>query len=462
MKRSSKFTFVIFVTILTVLFLSLLYVFVPLVQGSDRIIVVLALIGAHAVIFILIYQIYLTYLKPNEQIKVVLDELIKGNYSARAYEKSHHGIDRLGYAVNKLAFNLQNLNRQDKMHSRQLHTVIDNMESGIMLLDTQGYVQLINRKFTNLFDLTEQEVKNKLYYHVLTHDSIYQAVQDAFLYEDTIKNSITLTKGNAKIYIEIVAVPFFNESRELRGLVFVFHDISELKQVEQIRKDFVANVSHELKTPVTSIKGFAETMLDDDSIDPEMLRKFLTIIYKESDRLQSLIHDLLELSKLERDEFKINLNRINFSSIVRESVTIVKDMANKRNVELILDVNDDLNLTGDEQRLKQVILNLLYNAISYSKKDGKVHVSAYKNQQWLTLTVKDNGIGIPESLIGRIFERFYRVDQGRSRETGGTGLGLAIVKHIVEAHDGFIEVDSQYGVGSTFTINLPITHGLTN
>lgn len=434
---------------------------VPLVQGGDRLVVVLLLIGAHAAIFIMLYQIYLKYLKPNEQIKAVLTELIKGNYTARSYEKSHHGVDHLGYAVNKLAFNLQNLNRQDKMHSRQLHTVIENMESGIMLIDTKGYVQLINRKFTELFDLTEAEVTNQLYYQVLNQKRVYQAVQDAFLYEETFKNSITLTKGQTKLFIEIVAVPFFNESNDLRGLVFVFHDITELKHVDQIRKDFVANVSHELKTPITSIKGFAETMLDDDEIEPTMLRKFLTIIYKESDRLQSLIDDLLELTKLEREEFNIELKRVNFSMIVNDCVTFIKELANKRNLELKLNVDSDLFLIGDAARLKQVILNLLYNAISYSKDNGQIVVTAKRTHPWIELTIRDNGIGISEEMIDRIFERFYRVDQARSRETGGTGLGLAIVKHIVESHEGVIEVDSQVDIGTTFKILIPITHGLS-
>lgn len=461
MKKSSKFTFSVFVTITSFLLLGLIYLIVPLVQGSDRIVVVLLLIGAHAVVFIMLYQIYLTYLKPNEQIKAVLAELIKGNYTARSYEKSHHGVDHLGYAVNKLAFNLQNLNRQDKMHSRQLHTVIENMESGIMLLDTKGYVQLINRKFTELFDKTEAEVTNQLYYQVLDQKKVYQAVQDAFLYEETFKNSITITKGQNRLFIEIVAVPFFNESNDIRGLVFVFHDITELKHVDQIRKDFVANVSHELKTPVTSIKGFAETMLDDDAIEPAMIHKFLTIIYKESGRLQSLIHDLLELTKLEREEFKVELKRINFSVIVNDCVTFVKELAHKRDLELKLNVDSDLFLTGDGARLKQVILNLLYNAISYSKDHGQIVVTAKRTHPWIELTIKDNGIGIPEEMIDRIFERFYRVDQARSRETGGTGLGLAIVKHIVEAHEGVIEVDSQVDIGTTFKILIPITHGLS-
>ncbi|WP_440896083.1 two-component system histidine kinase PnpS [Amphibacillus sp. Q70] len=437
------------------MFLTVLILLVPLASGGDRPIMVTILVGAYAFIIVMLYQIHLNYFKPTNQITAVLQELIKGNYSVRAYEKTHYNVDKLGYAVNKLAFNLQNLNRQDKMHSRQLLTVIDHMESGIMLLDTQGYVQLINRKFTDLFDKTEDEANNQLYYHVLKQKKIYHSAQKVFLYEETIRNSIILEKDGQTLYIEIVAVPFFNESKELRGLVFVFHDITELKHVEQIRKDFVANVSHELKTPITSIKGFAETMLDDEIGDRSLQEKFLTIIYKESDRLQALIHDLLQLSKLERDEFDIELRRVDLSPLIEDSVTMVNDQAEKKGIHLILKVDNNLSLIGDEARLKQVMLNLLYNGINYTKENGTVMITAKRSNQWIEISVEDNGIGISREAIDRIFERFYRVDKARSRDTGGTGLGLAIVKHIVEAHKGSIEVESELNVGSTFKILLP-------
>lgn len=442
------------------LFIGLSYLLVPLVSGHNQVIVLLILVGAYGILLILLYHIYMNHLKPADQIKFVLQELIKGNYSARAYEKYHYGVDRLGYSVNELAFNLQHLDRQEKMHSRQLRTVIDSMESGIMLLDAKGYVQLVNRKFTDLFDKEAKEAKDKLYYHVLDQEKIHQAVQDVFLYEETLKDSVTLKKGDYTFYLEIVAVPFFNETKGIRGFVFVFHDITELKQVEKIRKDFVANVSHELKTPITSIKGFAETMLDDDQIDPATLNQFLTIIYNESDRLQILIQDLLELTNLEREEFDLELKQVNLSSLIEGTVLVVQDQAVKKDVDLTVNVSQDLTILGDEARLKQVILNLLYNAINYIKGEGLVTITAKQEQHWINIAIKDNGIGIPKGVIDRIFERFYRVDQGRSRNTGGTGLGLAIAKHIVEAHNGLIEVDSEFNKGSTFTIKLPIKYHL--
>jgi len=460
LKKTSKTIFSVFVAIATVVFAGLIFLLLPLVSGIDQLIMIVTVTATYIVVMILLYQIYQNYLKPTDQIKIVLQELIKGNYSARAYEKNHYRTDGVGYAVNELAFNLQNLNRQDKMHSRQLRTVIESMESGIMLLDTKGYVQLVNRKFTDLFDKTADEVKGKLYYQALNQEKIHKAVQDVFLYEEKLKDSVVLKKDDYTYHLEIVAVPFFNENKGIRGFVFVFHDITELKKVEQIRKDFVANVSHELKTPITSIKGFAETMLDDELADPKITRQFLGIIYKESDRLQALIHDLLELTNLEREEFDLELRQVNLSKLIEDSLAVVRGQANKKTIEITTHVNDDLTILGDESRLMQVILNLLYNAITYTKDEGKIKVTAKKNKRSIEIAVADNGIGIPQNMIDRIFERFYRVDLGRSRDMGGTGLGLAIVKHIVEAHEGSIEVDSQLGVGSTFRVYLPIKYKL--
>src|SRR5699024_10742774 len=185
-------------------------------------------------------------------------------------------------------------------------------------------------------------------------------------------------------------------------------------------------------------------------------QKFLNIIYKESDRLQGLIHDLLELSKLERDEFDIELKKVNLTQLIQDSMAIVNNRAKKRDIELKTNVPDDLFLIGDDSRLKQVLLNLLHNAINYSQDNGIVIVTAKRMKQWVVISIEDNGLGIPADVVDRIFERFYRVNRDRSRDTGGTGLGLAIVKHIVEAHQGFIEVESELDVGSTFKIYLPI------
>jgi two-component system phosphate regulon sensor histidine kinase PhoR len=222
-----------------------------------------------------------------------------------------------------------------------------------------------------------------------------------------------------------------------------------------MRKDFVANVSHELKTPITSIKGFSETLLDGAINDKQTAEYFLSIILKESDRLQSLIQDLLDLSKIEQQGFQLSIQPCDVRELLEDIVVILDGKSKEKEIELSLSIPDGLLLIeGDLYRLKQIFINLINNALTYTPKGGAVQVTVEKHEQYLLIVVTDTGIGIKTEEIPRIFERFYRVDRARSRNSGGTGLGLAIVKHLVEAHKGQISVSSKLGDGTSFTVKL--------
>ncbi|GEM00649.1 two-component system, OmpR family, phosphate regulon sensor histidine kinase PhoR [Halolactibacillus halophilus] len=438
----------------SVLFVVLVFAIVPLVFGSAQYIVFFLLTGAYFMIILLFYQVYKNYVRPVKHLVETIDSLVSGNYKVRVHEDFHADTGRLQGAINELARHLQDLNRQEKMHARQLNSVIENMASGVMLIDQQGYVHLVNKRFVDLFGLTRERYTDSLYYDVLDQNQIDETVQEVFLYEQPIKNEITLTKDLTTYYLEVIGAPYFNQKHDLRGAVLVFHDVTEFKRLEQIRKDFVANVSHELRTPITSIKGFAETMLEDE-LDKELEQRFLSIIYKESHRLQLLIQDLLDLSKLEKVDFHLNYQVIQLDGLIRESVEMAKVQAKAKGMDLTIAGEEGLELSADYDRLKQVILNLIYNAINYSPNGGEVTIAAYNSSGYVKIEVSDNGMGIATEVLPRIFERFYRVDKARSRNTGGTGLGLSITKHIVEAHHGQIFVDSVVDEGSTFTIMLP-------
>lgn len=230
------------------------------------------------------------------------------------------------------------------------------------------------------------------------------------------------------------------------------------KKLEQVRKDFVANVSHELKTPVTSIKGFAETLIDGALADPVASKQFSEIIWKESDRLQMLIIDLLELSKIENAQFQLNVEQISLREITEEAVALLDSKAVEKEMDLTVKETGSSIIEGDAQRLKQIIINLVTNAIAYTQSGGCVEVSLIEKKEEVELQVKDTGIGIQPQEKQRIFERFYRVDRARSRNSGGTGLGLAIVKHLAEAHYAKLEVESEEGVGTTFIVSFPKRH----
>lgn len=449
------YTYTILITFITLL---VGFMIVPIVEGSDRVIVLLALIGGYTAIGVSLYQIYINYIKPVKSATDVMQELIKGNYKIRAYENYNQNTGTLANSINQLARNLQDMNRQEKMQGRQLRTVIDNMESAVMLIDQQGYVHLVNRKFIELFGKKESSYTKQLYYEVLEQEQIYSAIQEAFLYEQKVKDAITIKGEPIKRYIELVGAPIFNEAKDLRGVVIVFHDITDLKKVEKMRKDFVANVSHELRTPITSIKGFAETLLDEQLNDLSIQNKFLNIIYNESDRLQALVRDLLELSRLEKEEMTIQTQTFSIDDLLESVITIVDREAKKKAIDFQVDLDKTATIEGDPDRLKQLFNNLLYNAINYTPNNGKVILTVRKHESYVEIIVEDNGIGIPKDKCSRIFERFYRVDKARSRDTGGTGLGLAIVKHIVEAHQGSIQVESVIDEGSKFIVNLPISN----
>jgi two-component system phosphate regulon sensor histidine kinase PhoR len=251
------------------------------------------------------------------------------------------------------------------------------------------------------------------------------------------------------------------EAGNLRGVVAVFHDISDLKRVERIRRDFVANVSHELRTPVTVIKGYAETLLSGAlSDDPQRAERFLGIIQNHADRLSSLVRDLLTLSELESGEVSMHPLSVQVEDAVRHALLLVGQRGEEKGVNLeYMGATGAACVKADRSRLDQVLINLLDNAIKYSGQGGTVTVRAVEEGDMVRISVRDSGIGIPDKDLPRLFERFYRVDEARSRDRGGTGLGLSIVKHIVQAHGGSVSVESTQGVGSVFSFTLPKAAG---
>ena len=240
------------------------------------------------------------------------------------------------------------------------------------------------------------------------------------------------------------------------NLIVLLYDISEIRRLEKVRTDFVANASHELRTPVTALKGFAETLLDGAMEDPVILKQFLEIILAESTRLNLLVNDILELSKLEQRQVPLALQQVNISEAVLATFQLVDQKVKEKNMTLELVEKDFVTLHTDPNRLKQILANLINNAVVYTQAGGHITVTVEKTADQVHLHVADNGIGIPEADLGRVFERFYRVDKARSRNSGGTGLGLSIVKYLVENMNGTVTVASKQGNGTTFTVTLPI------
>jgi two-component system phosphate regulon sensor histidine kinase PhoR len=260
----------------------------------------------------------------------------------------------------------------------------------------------------------------------------------------------------AERILDAHAAPVLGERLEPQGAVLVLHDISEIRRLERVRAEFVANVSHELKTPITAIKGFAETLLEGALYNPRSCEEFVNIIADEAERLNRLINDLLSLSRIESRELRLQLEPLELGHEIKQIADMIRPRFQKKELALsVLAPGKPVVAQADRDRLEQVLLNLLENSLMYTPSGGRVEVAVREEEGMAVVSVRDTGIGIPPDDLPRIFERFYRVDRARSRKLGGTGLGLAIVKHIVDAHGGRVWVESELGQGSTFYFTLP-------
>lgn len=417
----------------------------------------LALIFVVAMIFSAAvgYRIIKVQAQPIENVTETALELAKGNYRARAFEFSNIGTVELSSTINVLARNLQEITAVREMEQERLKTLIENMGSALMMIDRGGAVTLYNKAFTYEFDLLNQDLSDKFYKEIQIPAVLERFIEHVFMLEQPAREQLRFTQGISTRHIDVYGAPVIGKHEQWHGIVIVAHDITELKRLEQIRRDFVANVSHELRTPVTSIKGFSETLLDGAYVDQSSLLSFLEIIYKESNRLEMLIQDLLELSRIEREGFQVDAQPTDMDAVIETAAERIQGRLDEKNIGLKLELEPVL-VQGDANRLIQVIINLLVNAITYSSADTMVTVRLFENNGEAIVEVEDQGIGIEATELPRLFERFYRVDRARSRNQGGTGLGLSIVKHLIEAHHGKVEVRSKVGKGTTFTIHLPL------
>jgi two-component system, OmpR family, phosphate regulon sensor histidine kinase PhoR len=383
--------------------------------------------------------------KPIKDLEDTTHRISQGELHERVRVHSNDEIGDLALTFNNMADRLENSFKDTTQKQTELEAVLKSMDSGVIAVDRDFRVMLINPYAKKIFGINRDIIGEKL----------LKTIRD-FELEDIIKN---------KEYQRELTI-FWPVKRDLRiktadiiygsehmGTVAVIHDITDIKKLENMRSQFVANVSHELKTPLTSIKGFAETLRYVE--DEETRVKFLNIINDEAERLSRLISDILTLSQIEQTR-GIKDEPVDVSAAVSQVVMLVKNSADKKNIKLLTEGDKIEGLHGDPDLLKQMLINLVDNAVKYSGEGSQVVISTGMKDGYGVLSVRDNGIGIPKEHLERLFERFYRVDAARSREQGGTGLGLAIVKHIVLGFKGTIEVDSEPDRGSKFTVKLPL------
>ena len=335
----------------------------------------------------------------------------------------------------------------------RIHAILNSMIEGVIAVDKDTRVLSLNPSADKIFNITSSRPLGKIFLEVFPNNDVAEVIAQVLGKGEFISKELALIWPVQKVF-QVNASPIF-ESGVVSSCLLVIHDISEIRRLETMRRDFVANVSHELKTPLTSIKGFVETLLEGALQDKENSIVFLNIVNNHVDRLNTLIDDLLELSHLESKEMVLNKEAFKLSGLVNEVVLGFKSQAKKKGVEIKSDLPPDLEILADRSKIEQVFNNLIHNAVKYNKDNGFVRIYSEQLMDKIKITVEDSGSGIPAKDILRIFERFYRVDKARSRELGGTGLGLSIVKHIVELHSGSVGVESTEGIGSTFFFTIP-------
>ena len=377
----------------------------------------------------------------------------EGDFSRRIIQPSQDEIGELAATLNKMAQDIENKIKEIRAQNQKLAAIFNSMIEGVIIIDKAGRIVSINQAVEKIFGVVKGDAAGKIFLEVIRNNDIAEVISAILKKGEPVSAELTLIYPVRRIF-EVNATPIFDNDT-IGGCLLVIHDITEIRRLETMRRDFVANVSHELKTPLTSIKGFVETLLEGALDDKENNRNFLKIIQNHAERLNSLVEDLLSLSYLESKETILNKESLNLRLQLEEVISGFKSQLKKMNVAIKNDLPAGISINADKNRIEQVFTNLIDNAIKFNKEKGSIRVYSREANGKIEVFVEDSGIGIPEKDIPRVFERFYRVDKARSRELGGTGLGLSIVKHIIELHNGSVGVESVEGLGSKFWFTLP-------
>lgn len=402
------------------------------------------------------------YLSARQAVKVeeltrVAEEIAAGNFARRIPEGNTLGLKRMAEAINGLARTSARGVTEVTADRNRLSTIFTCMVEGVIDVDMDQKILHINDAAARLLGVSERQCISKPLWQEIRNQELINALDEAIRTQSVIKTQMRLNRKSGQLVVDIYAASLSNDDGEPIGAVLVLHDISDLENLERVRTDFVANASHELKTPITAIRGITETILGDDDVDRDTLVHFIERVHAQSLRLSQLVGDLMTISRLESSHNKEDFSRISLSDLARRAVRAAQANADQKGQVVVTDISDhEVPVYGDRQNLSQLADNLIDNAIKYTPEGGKITVRVDLDAEQAVFQVTDTGIGISPQYQQRVFERFYRVDKARSQSLGGTGLGLSIVKNIAEKHGGTVDVQSQLGSGSTFTLRLPL------
>jgi len=393
-----------------------------------------------------------------QQLQKNIQDAIHEDYPRKIKPTDSGVLQDLEYQLNRLAKVFRKQLRLAKKTKTESSAILRHMSEGVIAIDEQQIVTAANPKATEILGLKDDIVIGRSLIEVVRNQSVYDLINEAIKKKTALSKEVELLHPKRRI-LKVHAIGFSEQEIGLRGIM-VFYDITTMKHLENVRKEFVANASHELKTPLTSIKGFIETLEGGAIKDAKQASHFIGLMKADADRLQRLIDDLLELSKIESKQMPLKKQKVDLQQEVKSVLTSFQVQLTEKRIQVENQIHhpESRYVHADPDQLKQVFINLIDNAIKYNQTEGKIFIrSRLINSGEVEVSVADTGIGVPQDAVDRIFERFYTVDTARSRELGGTGLGLSIVKHIIESHQGRVSCQTALGKGTTISFTLPVS-----
>ncbi len=395
--------------------------------------------------------------RPLQDIKAAAERIAQGDLDNRLPESEFEEMAGVSESMNLMAGQLDERFKNAARQRIEQQAIVSSMIEGVIAIDVDQRVMSLNAAAANLLCLKADDAVGRTILELTRNNDLQRLVAKTFTVGEPVEGDIGIgdIAGNGR-YLQAHGTLLRDPGGHSLGALVVLNDVTRLRKLESVRRDFVANVSHELKTPITSIKGFIETLIDNESMSTEERRRFLDIIARQSNRLHAIIEDLLRLSRIEQESERgeIPLELGNIGEVIKAAIAACEPQARTKGVTIRANDTATLRARINPPLLEQALVNLIDNAIKYSDPGTEVAVTGAVNDRLVTIAVRDQGSGVAKEHLPRLFERFYRVDRARSREQGGTGLGLAIVKHIILAHGGNVTVQSEIGQGSTFTISL--------
>ncbi|HEY5122416.1 MAG TPA: ATP-binding protein [Ignavibacteria bacterium] len=394
--------------------------------------------------------------KPILEMQNAAERFARGNFSEMIYPPKNPELRTLAGSLNDMAKQLdEKINIIGEQKKLQL-AVLESMKEGVLAVDYDEKILLMNKTAGIILTIDETNSIGRTLQETIRIPDIQKFVK-ALMQSGGIEETEFVIKRETDKTLQLKGAYLTDNENKNIGVVILINDITGLRYLDTLKREFVANVSHELKTPITAIKGFVETLRDGAINQPQNAKRFLDIVYKHSERLNAIVEDLLSLSRLEEKSFEIEFESIKIRSLLKTAVDNYEFKSKEKLIEINLDCEENLSAKINNQLIVQAVENLIDNAIKYSDIKTHIMISAFKDENKLIIKVQDEGCGIHKENFARLFERFYRIDKSRSRDEGGTGLGLSIVKHIAQVHKGSVEVESEPGKGSTFTIILPVS-----